>query len=611
MGKRLEEMLYIEMQSRKLNQAALCNGLCSTSALSRYLRGERRMDRLLLTALMQRMGRAPDKFTTVLAEEEYDYFSWKQSVCQALIAGKWKQLEQLLVANESGTWKCSVPIQEQFSLIMEAVVQEKLYGCRRKSLELAGEAVKKTLPDFFGNTLSGLLLSVQEINAVLLWQSLQSDRKKAEEILEFLLEYIVTHNIEQQQIERLYPQIAAPYLRLLYEKGKFLECMIVSEKALKMIISTGYFAGLEQILEVHVKAGERLGMAEAVARRRVQLMAWRELNVEIGLAGQMENVSVNMLDVWQEIELVNEIISLGRCARRMTQEQLSREICAPETLSRIEMGKRLPTRKNYGEIMRRLSLKEDYYYSKMETDDFSLLEVKWKLEKQVMNKQWQEAEKELVELRGRIDLSNKVNLQFMEEKEYVIDNCMGRVEEQNRIPRLIGILKHTIDILPDSFDMDTWKTVMETFPLKQEEITIMLHIADALSAQGQMMQGVELLESIMDFYRRSHIRLEFHYRTVLLVLARLSAWCSKCCAYEKSLSHSKEGIALLVACGNSKMLGLFVNNLANALEHLEYKEESLKYYRLAFYCAELLEQNSALVSKKSYEKLKGVNVDWY
>ena len=76
MKKTLGQMLWEAIETGHVSQTDLCRGLCSTSALSRYLSGERRIDRLLLTALMQRLGLSPDKFGTVLTDEEYRYFDW-------------------------------------------------------------------------------------------------------------------------------------------------------------------------------------------------------------------------------------------------------------------------------------------------------------------------------------------------------------------------------------------------------------------------------------------------------------------------------------------------------------------------------------------------------
>ena len=79
-----------------ISQSALCRGLCSTSAFSRYLNGERTLDRLLFTVVLQRLGKSPDKFVTMISDEEYSYLEWKQRVSSARLNHNWKSLCSLL-----------------------------------------------------------------------------------------------------------------------------------------------------------------------------------------------------------------------------------------------------------------------------------------------------------------------------------------------------------------------------------------------------------------------------------------------------------------------------------------------------------------------------------
>ena len=52
MKKRLTDFVRETIDISHINRADLCRGLCSVSALSKYLNQERKMDRLLLTAIL-------------------------------------------------------------------------------------------------------------------------------------------------------------------------------------------------------------------------------------------------------------------------------------------------------------------------------------------------------------------------------------------------------------------------------------------------------------------------------------------------------------------------------------------------------------------------------
>lgn len=190
MAKTLSEMLYERMENRCVRQADLCRGLCSTSAMSRYLRGERRIDRMLLTAFMQRLGMSPDKFTTLLTEPEYYYFEWKQEIVLAQIRGDYKKVERLLKDDAAVDRECNEILQEQFYLMLNGIVVKQLYGDNEKSEKFFYEAIKLTIPYFSEKFNMNTLFCLQEINALILWLEVQPDKRKKLELYEYLISYV-------------------------------------------------------------------------------------------------------------------------------------------------------------------------------------------------------------------------------------------------------------------------------------------------------------------------------------------------------------------------------------------------------------------------------------
>ena len=96
-----------EREKQGISQERLCRGLCAVSALSRYENGERISDRLLMNALIQRLGKSSDQLTTMISCQEYAYFEWKRKVQEAL--RKKKNFLGTGAAAEKGIfrWVCS------------------------------------------------------------------------------------------------------------------------------------------------------------------------------------------------------------------------------------------------------------------------------------------------------------------------------------------------------------------------------------------------------------------------------------------------------------------------------------------------------------------------
>ena len=121
-----------------------------------------------------------------------------------------------------------------------------------------------------------------------------------------------------------------------------------------------------------------------------------------------------------------------------------------------------------------------------------------------------------------------------------------------------------------------------------------------------------MLEKILGHYQRSRVKPEFHFRSVIMIVGRLVGCAGLSGKRKKELEYSEERIRLCRVSGTAKMLPTFLNNKADALEHLGKKETSLKYYRLALYSAELFgKDRTAEIAKRSYEKLHGQLIKWY
>lgn len=608
MKKTVGMMIKETMEEKNISLSTLGRGLCNKSDLSRYLNGTRRIDRLLLTVFLQRVGKSPAKFSMLLTQEEYTYFEWKHEICIAQMNSDWKQVERLLREDKQPKYLINEILQKQYTQILYSIVEEKVYGNRAESVRLLQEAINITVPEFYKGLKSDTLLGTQEICAILLWQNLQTDKRKSRLILKELVMYLEMHYQDVQELIRVYPKVVAQYLLLLQHDKEYEMCLIFSEKVINLMIKTGYANDMERFLQIYIDAAEALGAEEKLIKRKKQLQAWKELMADIGCEEKDVEDELFLLDVWQEVELLNEAILISRQEHQYSQEGLSQNICEPETISRIEVGKSAPRPGIYKKIAKKLELPEEYYYTTIETDDFEALELQWLLENSIMRRQWDEAEDVLDKLRGMLNLEDKRNRQYVEEKKYSIDRGTGRINQEERLKCLISILQYTMS----DVEKGSWRC--EKFwqhHFRKNEMSILIRISDALFDLDEKEQTAQLLEGMLRYYKKSKINYDMHYRIILLAVVRLTSVYSELREFEKVFMYIEEGIRILCISGNKRLLGGLINNKAHALACLGEKEASLKYYRLAYYCADLMETVSANTSKCAYEKLTTEKMEWY
>ena len=596
------EMILRTIQERGISQKDLCYGLCSESTFTRYLRGERHMDRLLMTVLMQRLGESPEKFCPLLTEDEYIYFEWRQEVAVAQLHKDWKRLDLLLQEPEARDTSCNAILQRQYYLLVSGIVQEKCYGNRRESLKALEQAISLTVPDCGMSLREGTRLGVQEINALLLWQDLQPDREKSCQMLKGLVNYVDTCYVGAQEKCKVYPKVVAQYLPLLNQREQYYECMVLAQKALRLMTDTGYAMGVEAIFQAYAEAMEAV-QAPGLEEIRTQLWAWREIRRECIGVEEETGDELYLLNMWQEVELLHEVIGRSRREQGYTQKKLSEDICEPETLSRIESGKRVPYKKTYQALAQKLSLSDEYYFSTIETDSFRTLEFRWEIEMQVTGRNWQRVAELLRQLEDSLDITVPCNRQYVEQVKYLVEKGTGQIRAAEGFERIVRILGYSIHNMPLDEDVIAWPQDFWLHLFTEREMSLMLQLADSLQQKKKYQQAAYLLKKMLEYYQSSKVRLEFHYRIVILIYGRLTIQYGLLGLWDREQEYSDTGIQMTMFCENKKMLPFFLNNRADALEHMGKKEAALKFYRLAYYSAKLLRVNTEAVARASYEKL--------
>lgn len=624
------------IEEHNANQTELCRGLCSNAAFSRYINGERRMDRLLLSAMMQRLGKSPDKFVSLLTDAEYRYFDWRLRLLNLVVDMDWEGAQRLLSEREIPDKELNEPLQEQFYLMMRGLLQERLRGDWEGAAAFFYRAIRATIPGFTGKLRPQSVLCVQEINALLLWQECLRNEAISAELLEFLVHYAYRHFEDEQERVKVYPRLVAECLPYFRKEERYEEIYTISKQAFSMMMSLRYFVCGEQVLGAYIESAEKLGKAEEVAKRKVQLASWNAMREELrsdggiadgaceesrgsaqtaatprsALTGRGDEWYVWDLDLWQEPELLREVIERRRRQRGISQEVLSEDICTPETLSRIVTGKRAPSRRNFKALAKKLAVREDYYYSMIETDDFRLLEERFRLDWMIETRQWQKAKDAAERLESQLDMANCYNRQYLGEIYYIIELVQSGIPSGERMERLLSLLKLTKPDYPLTEHVREWPEAFWCTVFTSEEISILLQIARALRCDRKMEDSIYLAEKLYGYYKKSAVRPEFHFRTLMGILAQLSILHGTMGHYEECIRYSREGIALCFVSRKMSEMGLFVNNIANAKECLGDKAFALRYYQYAFYCEELL-GNSAEIPRRSYKKLSGEETKWY
>ena len=516
-----------EREKRGISQERLCRGVCAVSALSRYENGERIPDRLLMNALIQRLGKSSDQLTTMISCQEYAYFEWKRKVQEALIKKKISLAQELLQKKESLDGCVHSVLQEQFYRYIQGI----LMGTSADISDLE-KAIRLTHPEFSGKIEEEDLFSIQELNLLLFYAKckIQKEVEQGRELLEALLPYIQEHITDIQAKNQIFPRAVCLYCRYVTGEANAQKRYLLCREAFENSRKDQRFEYTVELLGYMRKDAICLGKEfEAVSYqvwKKILEAMYQEYGVEIPQAEWG-------IEIPQNLFLIPEILLSARVEQGASQEEISEGICTPETYSRIETGKRSPSLKNLEALKSRLKIRSGYYMGEVWTEDFAVLELVQELRAAVSAsnlKAWEMCQQRLEE---KLDLSKKINRQYTEGYRTCLEYQKGKFLEDEWIRRHRKTLSYT-----RKEPMEQWMFCEERAHVFTNTETILLQqIALAEKIRGEKEKAVEIWELLLKGYGRSRIRMENHFKEVMLIWSNLANTLS-------DVGKTKEGIAL-------------------------------------------------------------------
>lgn len=587
-----------------ISQKDLCRGLCTNRTLSRIELGERVPDKLLLDALLQRLGKSPDKLETILSEKEYMFFCQRRSIERDIIKYDFEKAKSKLEDYKKQK-KCKDILQRQYIYKIEAVLADEMEHNVGKSIYLLKQAAEMTMPNWEEGDRIDFLLGIEEVQILLILAQNYSKigrEKKAIKLLIKLYIYLETKYSDEEEKVKVYPRCVYLLANLLWKNERYDETVKICEKAIDLLTKNGVINYLEELMNIYSMVLQKQGnlkLANKIEKQRENLL---EVYNEYGMVMNKRKSSILLVNTQSELFLYNEIIKYERINSGKTQEQLSESICSPETLSRIESGKRAPSRKNFKAIMNKLGIEKSIYSSYISANEFEVYEQKRNLSKYIARHQYEEAYNVFNSLKRKMDCTILENKQFILSTEVVLNHILGRISRQEALEKNLEALSYTFE----EYERGIYRT------LSRQETVILNQIAVIYKKLGNRKKAIRILRDVLKSYENSKIDLMYHYSMCALVMINLSAYLEEEQEINSAIEICDKGIKLDLKCGRGNRLGAFLTNKACSLEHAGDKEKCLKYFRQAFYLSDLMQNiDDKETIKKYFEQTYNSNEIWY
>lgn len=604
MNGKVGQMIYDLREEAGMTQQSLCRNILSVADLSRLESGEKEADKFTLEALFQRLGKSLDKLELTISDEEYEVILMRADIFESLEKREFQKTEQLLKEYEAcvGTEKV---LQWQFLLQMQALYCYLSSGNIAESAALAERALDITFPERKQKDWASFRLCTQTIQIILFRSFLLMEAKDwntSARVLGKLAAYLEQYYTDAEEKAKVYPQcmwlLAESYIALR-------ECENAREacaKGKECLAKNGALAGMMELLKAESMCLEHLNRLEELELVKRQMEAIHFLYEIAAKEMPKERALVlYMTSSQDEFTISNELIVEQRIAKDMSQEDLSEDICARETLSRIESGKRSPNRKNLRKMFQKLDLDRERYYGFVASDDYSVYEKVREYNMACFGREKEKAQRLMAEIEAKLDLSLQINRQYVGATQLNRKIAEREIDREQALTELQKVLCYT---------MKEFRGKVYRIP-SREECIILNQMALSMKHLGRMNDAIDLYEQILKRYENSRVLKKHHAVSEMLLYMNYLGVLEVSGYLKEAEQIGKEGISLALACRRGDSIAHMLANLACVYEKTQSLQgETLcesclrnSYYLLNLY---LLEKDSLLIRQyydKKYEIL--------
>lgn len=562
-----ELLLYLRQETH-VTQEQLCQGLCSVSQIARMEKNQLEADCFLLDRLFCRMGKSVERLEYVLSIENYELYRIRQliqeSICHkdfVMAEYRLEEYQKMKSADRSLHRQYIAQERAQIAWIRGERTEEVLYFLQK--------AISETMP--LEDALKhGMLLSAEELKLLLFrWEVCQDseyarDRKELEEILK----YLQYQKMEAMELVKVFPYAALLMGKVCKQEKDRIVLEVVTRQALSLLREEGKILYMPEILEQYTqilkyRQGEEAFIKALQSERDSILAIEKEYGVDFGKYRLFNHII-------RRFEIDSELIRKTRLAVRMTQEELSNEICAQETLSRIESGKQSPSNKKLNKMLEKMGRKRARVSAIITTDQYEILKLKQELSKYAHWQEYKKAGAILDQIEKRLDGSFINNVQYIQTERIKVMYHEGRLDWETCLKELKKLLSYTLK----------WEENQPIeYVLTVEEINILTGMALIYAENGEEEKALQIYQLQVQKFSESYVNPVFHILEWETAMSNLATSLNNMHDNFVAIKISKEKIGVSLEAGKGNSVGRSLITMASALEQ-QRDESCVKYFEL-------------------------------
>ncbi len=498
------EFMYHYLEDRRVqlgvSNRQLSYGLCYHSHYAEIELGNVYADKLLLDAILQRLGVSEHQFEHYITQEEYHLQVLREDIWVAIEEKAYETAQSLLLDYEEQLKKPTA-LQKQYIQYMKLHMAEQREDLGLDWVEEYLHLIQLSIPNFHVKNLKKYLYTEAEFYFLIQYGKLRGIEAPTEElgIYQQLLAYL-----EKRQVEDSIKAKYMPYLVfLLYEKfqDQLDQSYLLEQcdQAIEYARTVNNYTYLALLFE------QKLGMIEGKPEYEGEVKKLRKyLKV---LCKVYADYQVPMADgkefqprlyLWKNYYRIPDVIYKRRKMLGMQQKDLIQGKSDEKLISRMENGVVRSTPKKVSFALERLHLTGELNGGEVQCSRKATYLLCKELTELVVFSRYEEAKRKLEEVKKSLDRNLLVNQQYVLHKEAVIDRALNLMTEEEALEKLIEALELTVGRKP------LWER--EHFHFSKREIILLNNILlrfTTLKREAEWKQWAQVLER---YYQNADFR---------------------------------------------------------------------------------------------------------
>lgn len=485
MSKGIGEIIAALREEAGYTQRQLCEGICSVSELAKIESNQFQPGYFQADSLFARMGKDIDWLEYVLPKEIYELYELQYLVQENICRMELQKAEEVLQQYEQKKQAVSM-LHRQFIEQERAQIAWIRGEEPEKVLGFLNQAIERTMT-LEGALQSGNALSAEELKLLLFrWEVSKGTKwERGRNELSQVLDYLKQHTFDEEEQVKVYPYAVLLLTEEMDREKEYFEICYLLDTSLELLRKRTKILYMPETLEKYAEYLEYGGKDSEYVR---ELRRWRSslLALEEEFGVHLERYRLFRY-LNRSFDVDYEVIRKERRASGLSQEVLSEEICTPESLSRIENGKRSPSSRNMEALLEKMNRSRERMRSKIRSERYEILDLEKQLTEYLTYYKIEEAEEVLQKLEEKVDVTEIENQQYIMAEKVRFALLNEKIPYEDGIEKLYEILKMTV---PD-------ETKLYEYHLTFRERNILNAIAYRYRKNGREQEAMEIWQKLL------------------------------------------------------------------------------------------------------------------